>query len=138
LGVDLCRLAHALAWSWADQGVRVHALAPGWFPSAMTDAWVAHPALLARVKQQAPLGRLGRPAALAEAWLCLTSDASCFVTGQTLVVDEGGTASRGALPLTDTLCSLFAQVVPDSLGTRIMLAEAADARSAPAAPSVRA
>jgi NAD(P)-dependent dehydrogenase (short-subunit alcohol dehydrogenase family) len=113
-------LGRALACSWADRGVRVNALAPGYFPSEMTDAFFASPAFLEHVQAQAPMGRVGRPDELAGALLFLASDASSFVTGQTIVVDGGFSASLGTLPLTDELLGLFEAVTPNGLGKRIM------------------
>lgn len=113
-------LGRALACSWADRGVRVNALVPGYFPSEMTEAFFASPALLAHVQAQAPMGRTGRPEELAGAVLYLASDASSFMTGQTMVVDGGFSASLGTLPLTDELLGLFEAVTPDGLGQRIM------------------
>lgn len=113
-------LGRALACSWADRGVRVNALVPGYFPSEMTNAFFASPAFLDRVQAQAPMGRIGRPEELAGALLFLASDASSFVTGQTVVVDGGFSASLGTLPLTDELFGLFEAVTPDGLGRRIM------------------
>jgi len=113
-------LGRALACSWADRGVRVNALAPGYFPSEMTSPFFASTAFLDRVKAQAPMARIGRPEELAGALLFLASDASSFMTGQTLVVDGGFSASIGSLPLTDELLGLFEAVTPDGLGKRIM------------------
>lgn len=113
-------LARTLACSWADRGVRVNALAPGYFPSDMTNPFFDSPAFLDRVKKQAPMGRIGQPEELAGALLFLASDASSFVTGHTLVVDGGLTASIGTMPLTDELFSLFEAAAPDGLGKRIM------------------
>lgn len=113
-------LGRALACSWADRGVRVNALAPGYFPSEMTQAFLATPAFLNRIQAQAPMGRIGKPEELAGALLFLASDASSFVTGQTLVVDGGFSANIGSMPLTDELLGLFEAITPDGLGKRIM------------------
>jgi NAD(P)-dependent dehydrogenase (short-subunit alcohol dehydrogenase family) len=121
-------LGRALACSWADRGVRVNALAPGYFPSEMTQAFFASAAFFDRVTAQTPMGRIGQPAELAGALLFLASDAASFVTGQTLVVDGGFSASIGTLPLTEELFSLFAAVAPDGLGERIMPPRAAGER----------
>jgi NAD(P)-dependent dehydrogenase (short-subunit alcohol dehydrogenase family) len=86
-------LTRNLAASWADRGVRVNALAPGWFPSEMTAGAFALPSFLDWAKSMAPMGRIGRPEELIAPLLFLASDASSFVTGQTLAVDGGVTAA---------------------------------------------
>ncbi|MGI8793365.1 MAG: SDR family NAD(P)-dependent oxidoreductase [Acidimicrobiales bacterium] len=107
-----------LAASWADRGVRVNAIAPGWFPSEMTAPWFAVPQFLERFSGQAPMGRVGDPEELLGAVLFLASDASSFVTGQTLVVDGGLSATIGAPNYTDEQFDLVAQVMGE-LGQRI-------------------
>jgi NAD(P)-dependent dehydrogenase (short-subunit alcohol dehydrogenase family) len=68
-------VTEALAASWGDRGVRVNALAPGWFPSEMTDAALAAPMWKARCDAQAPLGRTGQPDELIGPLLLLASAA---------------------------------------------------------------
>jgi gluconate 5-dehydrogenase len=94
-------LTRNLACSWADRGVRVNAIAPGWFPSEMTAAWFAAPPFLQRFQLQAPMNRIGDPEELAGVLLFLASDASSFVTGQTIAVDGGLSASLGGNPYTE-------------------------------------
>jgi gluconate 5-dehydrogenase len=76
-----------LAVKWARHGINVNALAPGWFPTEMSRLVLERSgeAFLERI----PLRRFGEPADLKGALLFLASDASNFVTGQTLVVDGG-------------------------------------------------
>jgi gluconate 5-dehydrogenase len=84
-------LARSLAAEWGPQGVRVNSLLPGWFPTKMTHATLAHSeaALLAGI----PLGRFGEPQQdLAGPIVFLASDASRYMTGQVLVIDGGITA----------------------------------------------
>ncbi len=88
-------LTRNLAASWADRGVRVNCIAPGWFPSQMTAGWFAVPEFLKRFEAQIPLARIGLPEELAGPLLFLASDASSYVTGQTLAVDGGVTAMVG-------------------------------------------
>lgn len=84
----LIHLTADLAAQWASQGVRVNAIAPGSFESGLLLSVDAErrAALCSRI----PAGRLGAPADLAGAIAFLASDASGYVTGQTLVVDGGG------------------------------------------------
>jgi NAD(P)-dependent dehydrogenase (short-subunit alcohol dehydrogenase family) len=76
-----------LAVKWARHGINVNALAPGWFPTEMSQFLLERSgeAFLERI----PLRRFGEPADLKGALLFLASDASSLVTGQTLVVDGG-------------------------------------------------
>ncbi len=86
----------------------------------MTEPFFAAPAFFERIKSQSPMGRVGDPPELAGALLLLASDASSFMTGHTLVVDGGYSASIGAPPLGDAVLAEFASAVPNGLGERIM------------------
>ena len=105
------QLTRNLAISWADRGVRVNALAPGWFPSEMTGAWFGVPAFLERFEAQSPMGRVGRVEELVGPLLFLAGDASSFVTGQVLAVDGGISAAIGHWPYTDELYAMQAAAV---------------------------
>lgn len=85
-------LTRELAVRWAPRGVRVNALAPGWFPSEMTADTFSSDAGRQFVNERTPLGRPGGPDELDGALLFLASEASSYVTGHTLVVDGGWTA----------------------------------------------
>jgi len=85
-------LTRELAVRWAPRGVRVNALAPGWFPSEMTAETLSSEAGRQFVNQRTPLGRPGRGDELDGALLFLASEASSYVTGHTLVIDGGWTA----------------------------------------------
>jgi NAD(P)-dependent dehydrogenase (short-subunit alcohol dehydrogenase family) len=85
-------LTRELAVRWAPRGVRVNALAPGWFPSEMTAETLSGEAGRQFVNERTPLGRPGLPDELDGALLFLASEASSYVTGHTLVVDGGWTA----------------------------------------------
>jgi NAD(P)-dependent dehydrogenase (short-subunit alcohol dehydrogenase family) len=85
-------LTRELGVRWAPRGVRVNALAPGWFPSEMTAEALSSEAGRRFVNERTPLGRPGRRDELDGALLFLASEASSYVTGHTLVVDGGWTA----------------------------------------------
>ena len=80
-----------LAAEWGRRGVRVNALAPGYFPTEMTGG-LTHPKAIERIERRSLLGRVPRPDELDGALLFLASDASSYMTGQTLVIDGGWTA----------------------------------------------
>ncbi|HEU0116397.1 MAG TPA: glucose 1-dehydrogenase [Thermomicrobiales bacterium] len=85
-------LTRDLAVHWAPYGIRVNALGPAYFPSAMTKELLATPAMRAEIERRTPLGRVGRPEELKGPLVFLASEASSYVTGQTLFVDGGWTA----------------------------------------------
>jgi NAD(P)-dependent dehydrogenase (short-subunit alcohol dehydrogenase family) len=107
-------LTRNLAASWATRGVRVNAVAPGWFPSEMTGAWFAVPDFLERFTKMAPMNRVGDPEELLGAIIFLASDAASFVTGQTLAVDGGLSAVVGSFDYTPELFDLLETVMGES------------------------
>ncbi len=83
-------LTRQLGVEWAARGVRVNALAPGYFRSEMTAGLFADPVARAGlVEAQSPMGRAGREEELDGALLLLAGDAGSFITGQVLVIDGG-------------------------------------------------
>lgn len=88
----LLSLTREVAAQWARRGVRVNAIAPGWFPSEMTAEMFADERSLVWLRRRAPMGRGGEPDELVGALLFLASDASSYVTGQVIAVDGGWTA----------------------------------------------
>jgi NAD(P)-dependent dehydrogenase (short-subunit alcohol dehydrogenase family) len=79
----------SVAVQLGPKGIRVNAIAPGFFESEMTDAY--QPGYIESLKPRVLLGRMGDPVELAATLVWLASDAGGFVTGQTIVVDGGVT-----------------------------------------------
>jgi NAD(P)-dependent dehydrogenase (short-subunit alcohol dehydrogenase family) len=88
----LASMTRELAVQWARYGVRVNALAPGWFPTEMTEELTGHEERAARFTSRIPLGRFGDLEELDGALLLLASPAGSYITGQTIVVDGGASA----------------------------------------------
>lgn len=85
-------LTRELAVQWADRGVRVNCLAPGWFPSELTAEMLHDEQSMRWLRRNTPMRRPGREGELDAALLFLASEASSFVTGQVLTVDGGWTS----------------------------------------------
>jgi NAD(P)-dependent dehydrogenase (short-subunit alcohol dehydrogenase family) len=84
-------LTRELACQWARKGVRVNAIAPGFFPSESTEGMEGSRAG-DYVARNTPMGRMGAEDELDGVLLFLASDASTYCTGQTLIIDGGWTA----------------------------------------------
>ena len=82
------QVTKALAVELAFKGVRVNAIAPGWFVTEINDKFLAGEAGEA-LKRAIPAGRFGKDGDLDGALLLLASDAGSYITGATIVVDGG-------------------------------------------------
>jgi NAD(P)-dependent dehydrogenase (short-subunit alcohol dehydrogenase family) len=83
-------LTKDLACKWAAHNIQVNAIAPGWFPTHMSDWVITHKR--DRLLESIPSGRFGGEDDLKGATVFLASDASAYVTGHVLVVDGGQSA----------------------------------------------
>ena len=87
------QLTMSMANAWAPYGIRVNAIAPGWFVTDLTEAVQKDKGRNAEILSRIPMGRWGNPDELGGIALYLVSDASSYVTGQTFVVDGGWLAN---------------------------------------------
>jgi heat shock gene repressor HrcA len=87
----LVALTRDLAVKWARHGIRVNALAPGFFPTRMTEAVLAQGEQA--IARSIPLGRVGAEGELMGSAVFLLSPAAAYITGQVLAVDGGMTAA---------------------------------------------
>ncbi len=85
-------MTRGMALEWGPRGVRVNAIAPGFFPTDLSKKLWAEPKMDAWGRTVTPLGRLGDVKELVGTAIFLASEASAFVTGQILRVDGGITA----------------------------------------------
>ena len=82
------QLTRAMALEWAENGIRVNAIAPGYFPTEMSGNYfetAKGKEMIARIPQK----RVGDPAELCGPLLLLASDASSYMTGSVITVDGG-------------------------------------------------
>lgn len=83
------QLTKSLAIAWADDGIRVNAIAPGFIVTEQSARARQDAAFTSAIEARTPLKRWGQPDDIAGAALFLASDASAFVTGACLPVDGG-------------------------------------------------
>ncbi|MEP1354086.1 MAG: SDR family oxidoreductase [Tateyamaria sp.] len=88
----IAQLTRAMAEAWSSHGITANAIGPGFFPTELTNAVFSDPERAKRNAAQTCIGRNGRLEDMDGPILFLCSDASGYVTGQTLMVDGGFTA----------------------------------------------
>lgn len=89
----VANLTKGMATDWAQHGLQVNALAPGYFDTPLNAALVADADFSAWLEKRTPAGRWGKVEELVGACVFLSSAGSSFVNGHTLYVDGGITAS---------------------------------------------
>ncbi len=86
------QLTRAIAQEWSARGITCNAVGPGFFPTALTTPVFSNPELAGKNAAQTCIGRNGVLEDLYGCAVFLASDASAYITGQTLMVDGGFTA----------------------------------------------
>lgn len=86
------QLTRAIAQEWGRHGITCNAIGPGFFPTALTASVFADEALAGKHAEQTCLGRNGRLEDIDGLAVFLASDASAYISGQTIMVDGGYTA----------------------------------------------
>lgn len=82
-------LTRELAAQWSRRGIRVNAIAPGWFPSEMTSEMFSSERQVGWIDKRTPIGRPGELHELDGAVLLLASEAGSYISGETIIVDGG-------------------------------------------------
>lgn len=88
----IVQLTRAMAEQWSAKGVLCNAVAPGFIPTELTERIAQDTAMVEALKQKTMIGRVGRVSDLFGPLSFLSSDASGYITGQTIFVDGGFTA----------------------------------------------
>lgn len=83
------QMTKGLALEWARYGIRVNAIAPGYFQTGMTDVFYENKDWVAAMTAKVPMGRLGALDDLVGAAVFLASDAARYISGQCITVDGG-------------------------------------------------
>ena len=85
-------LTQVLAQELGQEGIRANAIAPGIVQTKFAEALWSNEEILKHTVETTPLGRIGQPEEMAGVVVWLASDASSYVTGQTMVLDGGQSA----------------------------------------------
>lgn len=88
----ILQLTRAMAEAWSSQGISCNAIAPGFFPTELTESVFAQADLSNQLAQQTAVGRNGKLSDLDGLCVFLASHASDYITGQTIYIDGGFTA----------------------------------------------
>jgi NAD(P)-dependent dehydrogenase (short-subunit alcohol dehydrogenase family) len=88
----IVQLTRAMALEWGPHGITCNAIGPGFFPTALTAPVFGNPELVARHAAQTCVGRNGELSDTHGLAVFLASDASSYITGQTIMIDGGYTA----------------------------------------------
>ena len=94
----LIMLTQVMAKEWVQYNIRVNAIAPGVIKTRLSEALWKEPAVGERAAKNTALGRLGMPEEVAKTALFLASDASSYVTGETIVIDGGSMVGGPSFP----------------------------------------
>lgn len=87
-----------MAWELAKYNIRVNCIAPGAIRTRLLESkWAVDPEAKGRIESRVPLSRIGKPEEIADAMIYLASDASSYMTGETIVVDGGLMVSGSVL-----------------------------------------
>lgn len=91
----LVMMTRTLAVSLAPHSIRVNSIAPGLIRTPLTERWLdAQPEMRRHYERNIPLGRIGMPKDCADSAVFLASEASSYMTGQTLILDGGLTLTQ--------------------------------------------
>jgi gluconate 5-dehydrogenase len=86
------QLTKALAYDWAEHGIRVNAVGYGFIRTDLTAGMTSHPHIAPKLLARTALGRFGEVSEVAGAAIFLASPSASYVTGHTIMVDGGWTA----------------------------------------------